>query len=54
MQFLQQEAQNKVLSPPKPPRAHDWKLLVKNIRVTLSQEEDAAGWMIVSLLIYNI
>ncbi|XP_026229235.1 C2 domain-containing protein 2 [Anabas testudineus] len=37
------EAQNKVVSPPKPPRAHDWKLLVKNIRVTLSQEEDAAG-----------
>nr|XP_020477723.1 C2 domain-containing protein 2 isoform X2 [Monopterus albus] len=38
-----QETQNKVASPPKPPRAHDWKLLVKNIRVTLSQEEDAAG-----------
>ncbi|XP_054899912.1 C2 domain-containing protein 2 isoform X3 [Poeciliopsis prolifica] len=37
------EAHNKVLSPPKPPRAHDWKLLVKNTRVTLSQEEDAAG-----------
>ncbi|XP_026184023.1 C2 domain-containing protein 2 [Mastacembelus armatus] len=37
------ETQNKVVSPPKPPRAHDWKLLVKNIRVTLSQEEDAAG-----------
>ncbi|XP_030010555.1 C2 domain-containing protein 2 isoform X1 [Sphaeramia orbicularis] len=34
---------NKVVSPPKPPRAHDWKLLVKNIRVTLNQEEDAAG-----------
>ncbi|XP_037126424.1 C2 domain-containing protein 2 isoform X1 [Syngnathus acus] len=34
---------NKVFSPPKPPRAHDWKLLVKNIRVTLSQQEDAAG-----------
>uniref|UniRef100_A0A3B5KYX7 C2 calcium dependent domain containing 2 n=1 Tax=Xiphophorus couchianus TaxID=32473 RepID=A0A3B5KYX7_9TELE len=41
--FLQQEAHNKVLSPPKPPRAHEWKLLVKNTRVTLSQEEDAAG-----------
>uniref|UniRef100_A0A3P9NY54 C2 calcium dependent domain containing 2 n=1 Tax=Poecilia reticulata TaxID=8081 RepID=A0A3P9NY54_POERE len=41
--FLQQEAHSKVLSPPKPPRAHDWKLLVKNTRVTLSQEEDAAG-----------
>ncbi|XP_041864325.1 C2 domain-containing protein 2 [Melanotaenia boesemani] len=39
------ETHNKVLSPPKPPRAHDWKLLVKNIRVTLSQEEDAAGSM---------
>uniref|UniRef100_A0A8P4K636 C2 calcium dependent domain containing 2 n=1 Tax=Dicentrarchus labrax TaxID=13489 RepID=A0A8P4K636_DICLA len=34
---------NNVVSPPKPPRAHDWKLLVKNIRVTLNQEEDAAG-----------
>ncbi|XP_071317701.1 C2 domain-containing protein 2 [Trachinotus anak] len=39
------DAQNKVASPPKPPRAHDWKLLVKNIRVTLNQEEDAAGSM---------
>ncbi|CAB1442638.1 unnamed protein product [Pleuronectes platessa] len=39
------QAQNKVVSPPKPPRAHDWKLLVKNIRVTLNQEEDAAGSM---------
>ncbi|XP_017543945.2 C2 domain-containing protein 2 isoform X2 [Pygocentrus nattereri] len=29
-------------SPPKPPRAHEWKLLVKNIRVTC-MEEDAAG-----------
>ncbi|XP_019118994.2 C2 domain-containing protein 2 isoform X1 [Larimichthys crocea] len=37
------DARNKVVSPPKPPRAHDWKLLVKNIRVTLNQEEDAAG-----------
>lgn len=41
--FLQQDTQNKVASPPKPPRAHDWKLLVKNIRVTLNQEENAAG-----------
>ncbi|KAG7224461.1 hypothetical protein INR49_015059 [Caranx melampygus] len=39
------EVQNKVASPPKPPRAHDWKLLVKNIRVTLNQEENAAGSM---------
>ncbi|XP_071754437.1 C2 domain-containing protein 2 [Centroberyx gerrardi] len=39
------EARNKVMSPPKPPRAHDWKLLVKNFRVTLNQEEDAAGSM---------
>lgn len=39
------ESQNKVVSPPKPPRAHEWKLLVKNIRVTLNQEEDAAGSM---------
>ncbi|XP_017286602.1 C2 domain-containing protein 2 isoform X2 [Kryptolebias marmoratus] len=38
------EAQNKVVSPPKPPRAHDWKLLVKNTRVSFSQEEEAAGW----------
>ncbi|KAI4813869.1 hypothetical protein KUCAC02_003090 [Chaenocephalus aceratus] len=38
-------ARNNVVSPPKPPRAHDWKLLVKNIRVTLNQEEDAAGSM---------
>ncbi|XP_068457331.1 C2 domain-containing protein 2 [Clinocottus analis] len=37
------QACNNMLSPPKPPRAHDWKLLVKNIRVTLNQEEDAAG-----------
>ncbi|XP_029030235.1 C2 domain-containing protein 2 isoform X2 [Betta splendens] len=37
------ETQNKGVSPPKPPRAHDWKLLVKNIRVTLNHEEDAAG-----------
>ncbi|XP_029957485.1 C2 domain-containing protein 2 isoform X2 [Salarias fasciatus] len=46
------ELHNKVVSPPKPPRAHDWKLLVKNIRVTLGEEEeeeeeeeDAAGSM---------
>ncbi|KAM6912040.1 C2 domain-containing protein 2 [Lycodopsis pacificus] len=39
------EVGNNILSPPKPPRAHDWKLLVKNIRVTLNQEEDAAGSM---------
>ncbi|XP_073336036.1 C2 domain-containing protein 2 [Pagrus major] len=39
------EAHNNVVSPPKPPRAHDWKLLVKNTRVTLNQEEDAAGSM---------
>uniref|UniRef100_A0A3Q4I2C6 C2 calcium dependent domain containing 2 n=1 Tax=Neolamprologus brichardi TaxID=32507 RepID=A0A3Q4I2C6_NEOBR len=37
------EVKNKVVSPPKPPRAHEWKLLVKNIRVTLNQEEDAAS-----------
>uniref|UniRef100_A0A3B3VR29 C2 calcium dependent domain containing 2 n=1 Tax=Poecilia latipinna TaxID=48699 RepID=A0A3B3VR29_9TELE len=43
LRFLRQEAHSKVLSPPKPPRAHDWKLLVKNTRVTLSQEEDTAG-----------
>ncbi|XP_053500648.1 C2 domain-containing protein 2 isoform X3 [Ictalurus furcatus] len=34
---------SEVSSPPKPPRAHQWKLLVKNIRVTYSQEEGAAG-----------
>ncbi|KAM3600694.1 uncharacterized protein V6R79_000840 [Siganus canaliculatus] len=39
------EDRNNVLSPPKPPRAHDWKLLVKNIRVTLNHEENAAGSM---------
>ncbi|XP_068188097.1 C2 domain-containing protein 2 isoform X2 [Antennarius striatus] len=38
-------ARNNIVSPPKPPRAHDWKLLVKNIRVTLNQQEDAAGGM---------
>ncbi|XP_060911913.1 C2 domain-containing protein 2 isoform X1 [Labrus mixtus] len=40
-----QAAHNNVVSPPKPPRAHDWKLLVKNIRVTLNQEDHAAGSM---------
>ncbi|XP_053097241.1 C2 domain-containing protein 2 isoform X1 [Pangasianodon hypophthalmus] len=34
---------SEVSSPPKPPRAHQWKLLVKNIRVTYSQEDGAAG-----------
>ncbi|CAL8266817.1 unnamed protein product [Merluccius merluccius] len=37
------ESCNKVLSPPKPPRAHDWKLLVKNFRVTLNQDGGSAG-----------
>nr|XP_046159713.1 C2 domain-containing protein 2-like [Oncorhynchus gorbuscha] len=37
------EARNKVTSPPKPPRAHDWKLLVKNIRVTCKEQEDGAA-----------
>jgi hypothetical protein len=32
-----------VTSPPKPPRAHDWKLLVKNIRVTCKEQEDGAA-----------
>ncbi|CAB1352531.1 unnamed protein product, partial [Coregonus sp. 'balchen'] len=36
------EANNKVTSPPKPPRAHDWKLLVKNIRVTCKEQEDGS------------
>ncbi|KAK9968421.1 hypothetical protein ABG768_002748 [Culter alburnus] len=43
-----QEVRNKTLqvtSPPKPPRAHEWKLLVKNIRVTCKQEDGAAGGM---------
>lgn len=40
---VQQTLRNNVVSPPKPPRAHDWKLLVKNIRVTLNQEDEAAG-----------
>ncbi|XP_059395834.1 C2 domain-containing protein 2-like [Carassius carassius] len=42
------EVRNKTLqvtSPPKPPRAHEWKLLVKNIRVTCKQEDGAAGGM---------
>ncbi|XP_039600513.1 C2 domain-containing protein 2 [Polypterus senegalus] len=33
----------KETSPPKPPRAHEWKLLVKNIRVTFIPETSAAG-----------
>uniref|UniRef100_A0A8C5N957 C2 domain-containing protein n=1 Tax=Gouania willdenowi TaxID=441366 RepID=A0A8C5N957_GOUWI len=36
---------NKVVSPPKPPRAHEWKLLVKNIRLALNQQDEAAGSM---------
>ncbi|XP_072515209.1 C2 domain-containing protein 2 [Salminus brasiliensis] len=32
-------------SPPKPPRAHEWKLLVKNIRVTCKEEDGTAGSM---------
>ncbi|XP_059400721.1 C2 domain-containing protein 2-like [Carassius carassius] len=42
------EVRNKtsqVTLPPKPPRAHEWKLLVKNIRVTCKQEDGAAGGM---------
>uniref|UniRef100_A0A8C6TUP1 C2 calcium dependent domain containing 2 n=1 Tax=Neogobius melanostomus TaxID=47308 RepID=A0A8C6TUP1_9GOBI len=34
---------NKVVSPPKPPRAHDWKLLVKNLHATYSEDGNAAG-----------
>ncbi|XP_061904414.1 C2 domain-containing protein 2 isoform X1 [Entelurus aequoreus] len=37
------ETCNRVFSPPKPPRAHDWKLLVKNICVALNLQEDVAG-----------
>nr|XP_057943240.1 C2 domain-containing protein 2 isoform X2 [Doryrhamphus excisus] len=37
------ESCNRVFSPPKPPRAHDWKLLVKNIRAELNLQEDVAG-----------
>ncbi|KAF6740002.1 C2 domain-containing protein 2 [Oryzias melastigma] len=40
-----QDSCKKGVSPPKPPRAHDWKLLVKNIRATLNQEDSAAGSM---------
>ncbi|XP_010869026.2 C2 domain-containing protein 2 isoform X3 [Esox lucius] len=36
-------ASHKMTSPPKPPRAHDWKLLVKNIRVTFKDLEDGAA-----------
>uniref|UniRef100_A0A8C5AZQ1 C2 calcium dependent domain containing 2 n=1 Tax=Gadus morhua TaxID=8049 RepID=A0A8C5AZQ1_GADMO len=42
---LTQESCSKVLSPPKPPRAHEWKLLVKNFRVTLHQDGASAGSM---------
>ncbi|XP_062870460.1 C2 domain-containing protein 2 [Trichomycterus rosablanca] len=41
-----QEVRNRIsqaTSPPKPPRAHHWKLLVKNIQVMISQEDGAAG-----------
>src|SRR4029434_5019848 len=44
--YVPQDARSKpqqVVSPPKPPRAHEWKLLVKNIRVTCKQEENAPG-----------
>ncbi|XP_061104510.1 C2 domain-containing protein 2 [Conger conger] len=34
---------SKLASPPKPPRAHDWKLLVKNIKVTWREEDDGAA-----------
>lgn len=34
---------NKVVSPPKPPRAHDWKLLVKNINAVYNEDTNAAG-----------
>ncbi|XP_023688863.2 C2 domain-containing protein 2 [Paramormyrops kingsleyae] len=40
------EAHNKSLQvalPPKPPRAHDWKLLVKNIRMDLDGEDSGAA-----------
>ncbi|XP_076024871.1 C2 domain-containing protein 2 [Genypterus blacodes] len=37
------EAGSRVVSPPKPPRAHEYKLLVKNFRVALNHEDDAAG-----------
>ncbi|XP_066555637.1 C2 domain-containing protein 2 [Amia ocellicauda] len=32
-----------VTSPPKPPRAHDWRLLVKNIKATCEPGSSAAG-----------
>ncbi|CAL1573936.1 unnamed protein product [Knipowitschia caucasica] len=38
-----EDLQNNVASPPKPPRAHEWKLLVKNIHITYSEEGNAAG-----------
>lgn len=34
---------NKMVSPPKPPRAHDWKLLVKNIHAVYNKDTNAAG-----------
>lgn len=37
------EVKNKIVSPPKPPRAHDWKLLVKNIHATYNEDANAAG-----------
>lgn len=42
-EVLSQEVRNTAAYPPKPPRAHDWKLLVKNIQVTLNQQDNAAG-----------
>lgn len=43
-EFLYQGVQSTAAAyPPKPPRAHDWKLLVKNIQVTLNQRDNAAG-----------
>uniref|UniRef100_A0A3B3ZFY6 C2 domain-containing protein n=1 Tax=Periophthalmus magnuspinnatus TaxID=409849 RepID=A0A3B3ZFY6_9GOBI len=41
--FSPQDLHNKVASPPKPPRAHDWKLLVKNIHATYNEDVNAAG-----------
>lgn len=37
------DLRNKVVSPPKPPRAHEWKLLVKNINATYNEDTNAAG-----------
>ncbi|XP_058886598.1 C2 domain-containing protein 2-like [Acipenser ruthenus] len=34
---------SQVTSPPKPPRAHDWKLLLKNIKAMYNTGDDAAG-----------